>query len=33
VKNAKVYFESMEEVAVDPERVPNVGFTFSKMEG
>jgi hypothetical protein len=31
VKNAKVYFESIEEVPADTERVPNEGFTFFTM--
>jgi hypothetical protein len=30
-KNAKVYFESIEEVPADTERVPNSGFTFFPM--
>lgn len=32
VKNAKVYFESIEEVPADTERVPNQGFTFFTMD-
>jgi hypothetical protein len=32
VKNAKVYFESIEEVAAETERVPNAGFTFFSMK-
>jgi hypothetical protein len=32
VKNAKVYFESIEEVPSDSERSPNAGFTFFTME-
>jgi hypothetical protein len=32
VKNAKVYFESIEEVPADTERVPNTGFTFFSMK-
>jgi hypothetical protein len=31
VKNAKVYFESIEEVPADTERVPDEGFTFFTM--
>jgi hypothetical protein len=31
-KNAKVYFESIEEVPAETERVPNEGFTFFPME-
>jgi hypothetical protein len=31
VKNAKVYFESIEEVPADTERVPNEGLTFFRM--
>lgn len=32
VKNAKVYFESIEEVPPDTERVPNEGFSFFSMD-
>jgi hypothetical protein len=32
VKNAKVFFESIEEVASDTERVPNTGFAFFSMD-
>jgi hypothetical protein len=32
VKNAKVYFESIEEVPAETERVPNAGFTFFRMD-
>ena len=32
VKNAKVYFESIEEVPAETERVPNAGFTFFSMK-
>jgi hypothetical protein len=32
VKNAKVYFESIEEVPAETERVPNTGFTFFTMK-
>ena len=32
VKNAKVYFESIEEVPADTERVPNSGFSFFSMD-
>jgi hypothetical protein len=32
VKNAKVYFERIEEVAADAERAPNAGFTFFRMD-
>ena len=32
-KNAKVYFESIEEVPADTERVPNAGFSFFRMTG
>lgn len=32
VKNAKVYFESIEEVSANTERVPNAGFTFFPMK-
>ena len=32
VKNAKVYFESIEEVPADTARVPNAGFTFFVMD-
>lgn len=32
VKNAKVYFESIEEVPTETERAPNAGFTFFAME-
>jgi hypothetical protein len=31
-KNAKVYFESIEEVPAGTERVPNSGFAFFPME-
>jgi hypothetical protein len=31
VKNAKVYFESIEEVPAETERAPNEGFTFFRM--
>jgi hypothetical protein len=31
VKNAKVYFESIEEVPAETERLPNTGFTFFRM--
>ena len=31
VKNAKVFFESIEEVPSDTERVPNTGFAFFSM--
>jgi hypothetical protein len=31
VKNAKVFFESIEQVPADTERVPNEGFTFFTM--
>jgi hypothetical protein len=31
VKNGKVYFESIEEVPAETERVPNTGFTFFTM--
>jgi hypothetical protein len=30
-KNAKVYFESIDEVPADTDRVPNSGFTFFSM--
>lgn len=30
-ENARVYFESVEEVAEDTERVPGAGFTFFTM--
>lgn len=33
VKNAKVYFENIEEVPAETERVPNDGFTFFRMGG
>jgi hypothetical protein len=32
VKNAKVYFESIEEVPAATERGPNTGFTFFSMD-
>ena len=32
VKNAKVYFESIEEVPPETERVPNDGFSFFSMD-
>jgi len=32
VKNAKVYFESIEEVPSGTERVPNEGFSFFSMD-
>jgi hypothetical protein len=32
IKNAKVYFESIEEVPPDTERVPNTGFSFFSMD-
>jgi hypothetical protein len=32
VKNAKVYFENIEEVPSDTERSPNSGFTFFTMD-
>jgi hypothetical protein len=32
VKNAKVYFESIEEVPPETERVPNEGFSFFSMD-
>ena len=32
VKNAKVYFESIEEVPSETERVPNDGFSFFSMD-
>lgn len=32
VKNAKVYFESIEEVPSETERVPNEGFSFFSMD-
>lgn len=32
VKNAKVYFESIDEVPAETERAPNTGFTFFAME-
>jgi hypothetical protein len=32
VKNAKVHFESIEEVPVETERAPNTGFTFFTMD-
>jgi hypothetical protein len=32
VKNAKVYFASIEEVPSDTERVPNEGFSFFSMD-
>jgi hypothetical protein len=32
VKNAKVYFESIEEVPADTERVPYSGFSFFSMD-
>jgi hypothetical protein len=31
VKNAKVYFETIEEVPSDTQRVPNTGFSFFSM--
>lgn len=32
VKNAKVYFESIEEMPPDTERVPDQGFSFFSMD-
>ena len=32
VKNAKVYFERIEEVPPDTQRVPNEGFSFFSMD-
>jgi hypothetical protein len=32
VKNAKVYFESIEEVPSDSEKMPNEGFSFFSMD-
>ena len=32
VKNAKVYFERVDEVPPDTERVPNEGFAFFSMD-
>jgi len=32
VKNAKVYFETIDEVPADTERVPNSGFSFFSMD-
>jgi hypothetical protein len=32
IKNAKVYFEKIEEMPADTERVPNTGFSFSTMD-
>jgi hypothetical protein len=32
VKNAKVYFESIDEVPSDTERAPNSGFSFFSMD-
>lgn len=32
IKYAKVYFESIEEVPTETDRVPNTGFTFFAME-
>jgi hypothetical protein len=32
VKNAKVYFESIEEVLTGTDRLPNTGFTFFTMD-